>query len=69
MFSQENTNNFNAIWVFTPSKKKFQVFQEFNVDPPEGTVNDPNSIRLVDPNGGYEQAVYSVTVTPNRDED
>ena len=55
--------------MFTPSRNTFQVFRQFELEPPEGPVNDLNGIQLSVPEGGYGKVVFSQDLDPNMEGD
>ena len=66
VMQEDDNTNFTAVWVFTPSEKKFEVFQEFEVVPDNDSNSVDGSFTVQPPQAGYKTVVWGTQFEPDR---
>ena len=59
----DDSTNFTAVWVFNPSEKKLDVFQEFEVMPDSNAAD--GGFTVEPPEAGYKHVVWSTQYEPD----
>ena len=59
----DDNTNFTAVWVFTPSEKKFEVFQEFEVVPDSNSSDGGFTVQP--PQAGYQSVLWETQFEPD----